>query len=63
MHERPADATASHIFLVGGDGTKRHEPLGYAALVKLFKRRCQRLGFTDPWVTPHALRHTHATRM
>jgi len=63
MRERPADATATHLFLVGGGGTKRHEPLGYAALVKLFKRHCQRLGFSDPWVTPHALRHTHATKM
>lgn len=63
MRERPTDATATYLFLVGGSGTKRHEPLGYAALVKLFKRRCQRLGFSDPWVTPHALRHTHATKM
>ncbi len=63
MRERPTDATAPHLFLVGGSGVKRHEPLGYAALVKLFKRHCQKLGFDDPWVTPHALRHTHATRM
>ena len=63
MRERPANATNTHLFLIGGNGVKRHEPLGYAALVKLFKRRCQRLGFSDPWVTPHALRHTHATRM
>ncbi len=63
MHERPTDATATQLFLIGGSGSKRHEPLGYAALVKLFRRRCQRLGFSDPWVTPHALRHTHATKM
>lgn len=63
MHERPSDTPATHLFLVGGSGAKHHEPLGYAALVKLFKRRCQKLGFDDPWVTPHALRHTHATRM
>lgn len=63
MHERPADTTAAHLFLVGGGSSKRLEPLGYAALVKLFKRHCQRLGLDDPWVTPHALRHTHATRM
>lgn len=63
MRERPSAATATHLFLVGGSGNKRHEPLGYAALVKLFKRHCQRLGFSDPWVTPHALRHTHATKM
>jgi len=63
LHERPSDTTATYLFLVGGGGRKRHEPLGYAALVKLFKRRCVGLGFNDPWVTPHALRHTHATRM
>ena len=63
MHERPPDATAPHLFLVGGGGGNRHEPLGYAALVKLFRRHCQRLGLDDPSVTPHALRHTHATRM
>ena len=40
LHERPSDTTARHRFLVGGNGRKRHEPLGYAALVKLFKRHC-----------------------
>ncbi len=39
------------------------EPLGYHALVKLFERHCERLGIREPWVTPHALRHTHATHM
>jgi len=63
LHERPADTTATHLFLVGGGGNKRHEPLGYAALVRLFRRQCERLGFHEPWVTPHALRHTHATKM
>jgi integrase len=63
MDERPTDAQSPYIFLVGGHGKRRQEPLGYHALVKLFERHCERLGIRDPWVTPHALRHTHATRM
>jgi integrase len=63
MHERPKDSISPYVFLVGGRGKKRHEPLSYHALVKLFARHCERLGIRSPWVTPHALRHTHATRM
>jgi integrase len=63
MSERPMDATSPLIFLVGGDGLRRNEPLSYAALVRLFARACERAGLRAPWVTPHALRHTHATRM
>ena len=63
MHERPSDTTAPYVFLVGGQGKRRHEPLGYAAVVKLFERHCERLGMRTPWMTPHALRHTHATRL
>ncbi len=63
MHERPSDTSAPYVFLVGGRGKRRDEPLGYHALVKLFERHCERLGIRTPWVTPHALRHTHATRM
>lgn len=63
MRERPTEAEATHVFLVGGKGNKRHEPLSYGALVKLFARRCEQLGIRKPWVTPHALRHTHATQM
>src|SRR2546425_6344428 len=63
MHERPADAASPYVFLVGGRGKRRLEPLGYHALVKLFERHCEHLGIRSPWVTPHALRHTHATRM
>jgi site-specific recombinase XerD len=63
MHERPADAENSYLFLVGGRGKKRCEPLSYHALVKLFERHCERLGIREVWMTPHALRHTHATRM
>src|SRR6266700_2297082 len=63
MHERPTDSNSPYLFLVGGRGKNRCEPLGYHALVKLFARHCERLGMRDPCVTPHALRHTHATRM
>ena len=63
MYERPTDTESPYVFLVGGAGKRRHEPLGYHALVKLFERHCARLGIRSPWVTPHALRHTHATRM
>lgn len=63
MRERPAEAESSFIFLVGGNGKRRLEPLSYAALAKMFARRCEALGIREPWVTPHALRHSHATRM
>ncbi len=63
MSERPADADTPFVFLVGGCGAHRCEPLGYAALARLFARACERAGIRDAWVTPHALRHTHATRM
>jgi len=29
----------------------------------MFSRACTRAGIREPWLTPHALRHTHATRM
>jgi len=63
MQERPQEGESSLVFLVGGKGKRRLEPLGYHALVKLFERHSTRLGIREPWVTPHALRHTHATRM
>jgi integrase len=63
MDERPRDTVSSIIFLVGGSGSRRGEPLSYAGLVKLFQRHCERLGIRAPWVTLHALRHTHATRL
>jgi integrase len=63
MQERPTDATSPYVFLVGGRGQRRGEPLSYYGLVKLFERHCERVGIRDPWVTPHALRHTHATRL
>jgi integrase len=63
MAERPQEAECPYLFLVGGGGKRRLEPLGYHALVKLFERHCERLGIREPWVTPHALRHTHATKL
>lgn len=63
MHERPLEATSSFVFLVGGRGERRGEPLSYDALVRLFARRMDALGLRTPEKTPHALRHTHATAM
>jgi len=63
MGERPADAESPLVFLVGGKGRHRCEPLSYAALARLFARACELTGIRAPWVTAHSLRHTHATRM
>ena len=63
MQERPSDCDSTFVFLVGGRGKNRYLPLSYHALVKMFARHCQRLGIREPWKTPHALRHTHATKM
>ncbi len=63
MGERPADAETPLLFLVGGKGRRRCEPLSYPALARLFARACTRVGIRAPWVTPHSLRHTHATHM
>ena len=51
------------LFMVGGKGTRRLEPLGYDAVVRLFARHLARLGLRSPEKTPHALLHTHATAM
>ncbi len=63
MQERPTDAASPFVFLVGGRGARRCEPLSYQAVVRGFARRLQRLGLRSPEKTPHALRHTHATAM
>ncbi len=63
MGERPTEAETPLVFLVGGNGPRRCEPLSYGALVRLFSRACTRADIRAPWVTPHSLRHTHATRM
>lgn len=63
LHERPADAESSWVFLVGGKGKRRCEPLSYDGAVRMFARAAERAGVRDAWLTPHSLRHTHATRM
>ena len=49
------------MFIVGGCGPRRCEPLSYQAVARGFARRLDRLGIRSPDKTPHALRHTHAT--
>ncbi|MGH8962412.1 MAG: tyrosine-type recombinase/integrase [Jatrophihabitantaceae bacterium] len=63
LHERPLDAESPFLFLVGGSGARRCEPLSYQAVARGFARRLDRLGIRTPDKTPHALRHTHATAM
>jgi integrase len=63
MNERPQDTQAQHVFLVGGNRADRTRPLSYHALIKMFERRCAEIGLRFAWLTPHALRHTHATQM
>ena len=63
LHERPLDAESPFLFLVGGSGMRRCDPLSYQAVVRGFARRLDRLGIRSPDKTPHALRHTHATAM
>lgn len=63
MGERPSDADTPLVFLIGGRGVRRLEPLGYDGLARMFARACTGAGIREPWITPHALRHTHATRM
>jgi len=63
LHERPLETESPFVFLVGGSGTRRCEPLSYQAVARGFARRLDRLGIRTPEKTPHALRHTHATAM
>jgi integrase/recombinase XerD len=63
LHERPLEAQSPFVFLVGGKGPRRGEPLSYAALARMFARRLDAVGLRSPDKTPHALRHTHATAM
>ena len=63
MKERPADAEAPWLFLVGGRGKRRLEPLGYDGMVRMFARAAERAGVRDAWLTPHALRHTLGTQL
>jgi len=63
LHERPLETGSPFVFLVGGPGLRRGDPLSYQALARGFARRLDRLGIRTPDTTPHALRHTHATAM
>lgn len=63
LHERPVEADSAFVFLVGGSGSRRCEPLSYEAVARGFARRLDRLGIRTPEKTLHALRHTHATSM
>jgi integrase/recombinase XerD len=63
LRERPLDSGSPFVFLVGGTGARRCEPLSYQAVARGFARRLDRLGIRSPDKTPHALRHTHATAM
>lgn len=63
LHERPVEADSPFVFLVGGTGPRRCEPLSYQAIARGFARRLDRLGIRTTEKTPHALRHTHATAM
>ncbi len=63
LHERPVEAESPFVFLVGGSGSRRCEPLSYQAVARGFARRLDRLGIRTPEKTLHALRHTHATSM
>jgi len=63
MTARPQDSDSPLVFLIGGRGKRRLEPLGYDGLARMFSRAATRAGIREPWVTAHALRHTHATQM
>lgn len=63
LYERPSDTGSPFLFLVGRRGRRRAEPLGYQAVQRMFRRACKKAGINEAWVTPHALRHTHATRL
>ncbi|PVA70175.1 tyrosine-type recombinase/integrase [Mycobacteroides abscessus] len=63
MLERPRDAKSPYVFLVGGRGKRSDTPLSYNGMFRMFTRAADRAGVRDPLLTPHSLRHTHATRM
>jgi integrase/recombinase XerD len=62
LHERPQDTGRREVFLVS-KGRHRGEALGYDGLARMFARTAERAGVRTAWLSPHALRHTHATRM
>src|SRR5947208_13807847 len=50
MQERPSETESTFVFLVGGNGLRRSEPLGYHAPVQLFERHCQEHHMRAPWL-------------
>ena len=48
LHERPIESASPFVFLVGGSGARRCEPLSYQALARGFARRLDRLGIRTP---------------
>jgi integrase/recombinase XerD len=63
MRERPTETDSPWVSLVGGNGKRRGEALSYDGMVRMFALAAERAGVRDAWLTPHSLRHTHATRM
>src|SRR5262249_32922633 len=63
MTERPVEAPTPFVFLVGGRRQRRHRAPSYAPLLQRLPRACARPALQEPWLTPHSLRHPHATRM
>lgn len=62
MFERPRESGSSYLFLIR-HGRRHGEPLSAGAWNRLWGRHTEALGIRAPWLTPHALRHTHATAM
>jgi integrase/recombinase XerD len=44
LRERPQDAETSLVFFVGGRGKRRHDPLSYDGMVRMFARAADRAG-------------------
>ena len=58
MHERPLDATTPFVFLVGGNGKRRLEPLSYDAVVRMFARRLDKLEIRQPRLPARTSAHS-----
>lgn len=56
------DSGSPYLFLIA-QGKRRGEPMSYQALQRSFRRLTAKLEIYTPALTPHALRHTHATAM
>jgi len=63
LHERPLKAESPFVFLVGGTGPRRCEPLSYQAVARGFARRLDRLGAgCGNWRCRNALGTPHWSR-